>query len=51
MDLDTPLWERDANEDEYIDAGEGVGIESNLIVEDERNLHLYAYIYTLFVSN
>ncbi len=51
IDLDAPLWEHDANEDEYIDAGEGVGIEGNLDVEDERNPHLYAYVYTLFVPN
>jgi len=35
MDLDAPLWEYDANEDEYIDAGEGAGIEGDLDVEDE----------------
>ena len=29
MDLDAPLWE-----DEYIDAGEGVGIDGDLDVED-----------------
>jgi hypothetical protein len=35
MDLDAPLWEHDANEFEYMDAGEGVGIEGDLDVEDE----------------
>ena len=35
MDLDAPLWEHDANEDAYIDAGEGVGIEGDLDVEDD----------------
>lgn len=32
MDLDAPLWEHDSNEDEYIDTGEGVGIEGDLDV-------------------
>jgi hypothetical protein len=35
MDLDAPLWEHDINEDVYIDAGEGAGIEGDLDVEDE----------------
>jgi len=35
MDLDTPLWEHDADEDEYVDAGEGVGFEGDLNVEDD----------------
>ncbi|KAI0250411.1 hypothetical protein BJV78DRAFT_1283213 [Lactifluus subvellereus] len=35
MDLDAPLWEHDDNEIEYIDAGEGVGIEGDLDLEDE----------------
>ena len=35
MDLDAPLWEQDINEEEYVDAGEGVGIEGDLDVEDE----------------
>ena len=35
MDLDALLWEHDAKEDEYIDAGEGAGIEGDLDVEDE----------------
>ncbi|KAI0250404.1 HRDC-like protein [Lactifluus subvellereus] len=35
MDLDAPLWEHDDNEIEYIDAGEGVGIEGDLDVDDE----------------
>jgi len=35
MDLDAPLWEHDANEDEYIDTGEGVGIEGDVDVEDD----------------
>jgi hypothetical protein len=26
MDLDAPLWEVDANEEKYVDDGEGVGI-------------------------
>jgi len=34
MDLDTSLWGHDANEMEYMDAGEGVGIEGDLDVED-----------------
>jgi len=35
IDLDAPLWEHDANEGEFVDAGEGVGIEGDLDVEDE----------------
>ena len=35
MDLDAPLWEHDANEDEYVDTGEGAGIEGDLDVDDE----------------
>ena len=35
MDLDAPLWEHDGNEDEYMDAGEGVGIEGDLDVDDD----------------
>jgi hypothetical protein len=35
MDLDAPLWEHDGNEIEYMDAGEGVGIEGDLDVDDE----------------
>ena len=35
MDLDAPPWEHDVNDDEYIDAGEGAGIEGDLDVEDE----------------
>jgi len=35
MDLDAPLWEHDANDDEYVDTGEGVGIEGDLDVEDD----------------
>jgi hypothetical protein len=36
IDLDAPLWEHDLNEVEmeYIDEGEGVGIEGDLDVED-----------------
>jgi len=29
------LWEYDGNEDEYMDASEGVGIEGDLDVEDD----------------
>ena len=35
IDLDAPLWERDANEDGYVGAGEGVGVEGDVDVEDE----------------
>jgi len=35
MDLDALLWEQNTNEGEYVDAGEGVGIEGDLGVEDE----------------
>ncbi len=35
MDADAPLWEHDANEIEYVDAGEGAGIEGDLDVEDD----------------
>ena len=35
MTLDGPLWESDVNEVEYMDAGEGVGIEGDLDVEDD----------------
>jgi hypothetical protein len=35
MDLDPPLWEVDANEEKYVDDGEGVGIKGDLDVEDE----------------
>jgi hypothetical protein len=34
MDLDTSLWEHGDNEVEYMDAGEGAGIEGDLDVED-----------------
>ena len=37
IDLDAPLWEHDLNEVEmnYMDGGEGVGIEGDLDVEDD----------------
>ena len=37
IDLDAPLWEHDTNEIEmeYLDGGEGVGIEGDLDVEDD----------------
>ena len=37
IDLDAPLWEHDTNEVvmEYMDGGEGVGIEGDLDVEDD----------------
>ena len=35
MDLDAPLWEHDPNEGEYVDGGEGVGIEGDLDVDDD----------------
>ena len=35
MDLDAPLWEHDPNEGEYVDGGEGAGIEGDLDVEDD----------------
>ena len=37
IDLDAPLWEHDTNEIEmdYMDGGEGVGIEGDLDVEDD----------------
>lgn len=35
MDLDAPLWEHDVDEVEYLDAGEGIGIEGDLDVEDD----------------
>ena len=42
--LDTPLWEHDANEEEYVDAGQGVGIEVKKkggldVQDDECNRH------------
>jgi hypothetical protein len=36
MDLDAPLWEHDPNEGEYVDGGEGVVIEGDLDVEDDK---------------
>jgi hypothetical protein len=37
LDLDAPLWEHDPNEVgmEYVDGGEGVGIEGDLDVDDD----------------
>ena len=37
IDLDAPLWEHDTNEIgmDYMDGGEGVGIEGDLDVEDD----------------
>jgi hypothetical protein len=37
IDLDAPLWEHDINEVgmEYMDGGEGAGIEGDLDVEDD----------------
>ncbi|KAH9970692.1 HRDC-like protein [Lactifluus volemus] len=35
MDLDAPLWEHDIDEIEYMDAGEGAGIEGDLDLEDD----------------
>ena len=37
IDLDAPLWEHDTNQIEmdYMDGGEGVGIEGDLDVEDD----------------
>jgi len=35
MDLDTSLWEHDGNEVEYMDAGEGLGIQGDLDDEDD----------------
>ncbi len=37
IDLDAPLWEHDTNdiEMEYIDGGEGVGIEGDLDAEED----------------
>jgi hypothetical protein len=35
MDLDAPLWEHDPIEGDYVDGGEGVGIEGDLDVDDE----------------
>jgi hypothetical protein len=37
IDLDAPLWEHDTNEIEmeYLDGGEGVGIEGDLDVDDD----------------
>ena len=35
MDLDAPLWEHDPNEEEYVDGGDGLGIEGDLDVEDD----------------
>jgi len=43
--LDTPLWGHDANEEEYADAGEGVGIEGDLEVQnDECNRHCSLFV-------
>ena len=35
MDLDAPLWERDASEDEYIDGWRGIEVKGDLDVEDK----------------
>lgn len=35
MDMDAPLWGVGANEERYVDGGEGVGIKGDLDVEDE----------------
>lgn len=37
IDLDAPLWEHDTNEIEmeYMDGGEGVGVEGDLDVDDD----------------
>jgi RNA polymerase Rpb4 len=37
LDLDAPLWEHDPNEVEmeYVDGGEGIGIEGDLDVDDD----------------
>lgn len=52
MDLDALLWELDAIEDEYVDVGEGVGIEGGLDVEDESNRHFVCIeTHTFLVSN
>lgn len=34
-DADAPLWEHDANEIDFLDAGEGVGVEGDLDVDDD----------------
>ncbi|KAH8982172.1 HRDC-like protein [Lactarius hatsudake] len=34
-DADAPLWEHDATEMEYVDAGEGLAIEGDLDVDDD----------------
>lgn len=34
-DADAPLWEHDANEVDFLDAGEGVGIEGDLDVDED----------------
>ncbi|KAF8267635.1 RNA polymerase Rpb4-domain-containing protein [Lactarius quietus] len=34
-DADAPLWEHDANDIEYLDAGEGAGVEGDLDVDDD----------------
>jgi hypothetical protein len=38
IDPDAPLWEHDTNdvEIEYMDGGEGVGVEGDLDVEDDK---------------
>jgi hypothetical protein len=41
MDLDASLWEHDTNQDEHIDAGEGVVIEGDLGVEVKWNQLVY----------
>lgn len=41
MDMDASLWEHDTNQDEYIEAGEGVGIEGDLGVEVEWKQFVY----------
>jgi hypothetical protein len=43
MRLDAPVWEHDTNQDEHIDADEGVRIEADLGVKVEWKHHLYAY--------
>ena len=34
-DADAPLWEPDATEIDFLDAGEGVGVEGDLDVDDD----------------
>jgi len=55
MDLDAPLWEHGANEEEYVDAGEEVRMEGVYTSESKmtsKGVTLCAYeLYSLLALN